>query len=148
MMKLKKELKGWGGLDYVRLTDMPGELTEGGEALLDAKVLQKAEKRILEEILLKNIPLRGLEVAFMRKALGMSRREFAREIQLSDVAVLKWEREEDKRLLPSTEIMIRAYFSKCLAIPLERVLTPLFIEAETPKELKVSYRSRSKRAAA
>jgi DNA-binding transcriptional regulator YiaG len=145
---LKKELNGWGGLDYLVITDVPVELTQDSEELIDANVLQKMEQLISEQILLQQLPICGQEVIFLRKALGLSRRKFAREVQLSDVAILKWEREAEKRLTPTSEILIRAYFSKRLELSLDQVFSSLFTSSETPKELRVSYRARPRKKAA
>ncbi len=102
--------------------------------LVDSKVLKQMEIRIGEELLLQKRPICGREVEFFRKIFGMSRRDFASQIGLSDAGVLSWEKASTKRLLPMSEIAIRVYFAKRLSLPLEVVTTPLFIDKKNDKK--------------
>lgn len=133
--------KGWSGLKYVEVYGVPAERDlEYGE-LVHADTLKKMEHRIAEEMLLQQRPICGLEVAFLRKVFGMSRRELARDIQLSDVAILKWEHGERKRLVPTSEIAVRVYFAKKLGLSLSKVTTPLIPTGKKIGKLIVKFNS-------
>ncbi len=133
--------KGWGGLKYVEVHKVPVEKSEEFGELMDASVLKQMEHRIAEEILLQHRPIHGQEVIFFRKVFGMSRREFAKEIGLSDVGVLKWEHALRKRLTSMSEIAVRVYFAKKLELKLDEVMTPLIPEGKALSKLKVEFHS-------
>ena len=50
------------------------------------------------------IPIKGAEVKFLRKSLGLSMERFGTLPGLSPPAILKWERDLKKRLHPTNEV--------------------------------------------
>jgi transcriptional regulator with XRE-family HTH domain len=101
------------------------------------------ERRIAEEVLLQHRPISGLEVAYLRQVYGISRRAFAKEIGLSDVAVLKWERAKRKRLVTTSEIAVRVFFAKKLGLSLSHVTTPLIPTGKLTAKLMVEFDRKS-----
>lgn len=150
-MKKKTRItqKGWGGLSYVEISGVPATVDLVYGELIEASDLQMMERRVAEEILLQHRPLCGKEIAFLRKTFGLSRRGFANEIGLSDVAVLKWERSPKKRLPITSEIAMRVFFAKKLQLPLEQIMEPLiFKDMKHSQKLQVQFKLKSIHSAA
>jgi len=121
------------GLDYVYLENMPVRQTKHGE-VLDAD-LAVIEREIAEEIVRQGIPIRGAEVKFLRKSLGLSMEGFGTLLGLSPPAILKWERDSKKRLHPTNEVAVRALMAEQLNIILEGKFTVLKGKAVNPGRL-------------
>jgi DNA-binding transcriptional regulator YiaG len=121
------------GLDYVYLENVPVRQTKHGE-VLDAD-LAVIEREIASEIVRQGIPIRGAEVRFLRKSLGMSMERFGRLLGLSPPAILKWERESQKRLHPTNEVAVRALMAEQLGVIVEGKFTVLRGKSASPGRL-------------
>ena len=121
------------GLDYVYLENIPVRQTKHGEVLdVDLEVI---EREIASEIVGQGIPIRGAEVKFLRKSLGLSMERFGTLLGLSPPAILKWERDSKKRLHPTNEVAVRALMAEQLNIILEGKFTVLKGKAVNPGRL-------------
>lgn len=143
-----KTMKGVGNLDYPEVHGVPMLIDDEHGESIHAQVLGEVEQQVAAEIISHKLPIRGAEVEFLRKALGLSRLEFAKGLSLSDVAVLKWERAGDKRLVPINEVAVRAYFAQRLKIKLAGTFDALIGDESTPKKLVIHFLSRAKRRVA
>ena len=132
-MKKRTIHYGLCGLDYVYLKDVPVRETMHGEVL--AVELSAIERGIACEIVRQGIPIRGAEVQFLRKSLGLSMEKFGRLLGISAPAVLKWERARTKRLDPINEVAVRALMAEQLNVELRGQFTLLKGNAHTPSRL-------------
>jgi len=121
------------GLDYVYLKNVPTRQTIHGE-ILDIDIAA-IELEIAGEIVRQGIPIKGAEVQFLRKSLGLSLEKFGKLLELSAPAVLKWERARTKRLAPINEVAVRALMAEKLDIELQCRFTTLKGNSETPSRL-------------
>jgi DNA-binding transcriptional regulator YiaG len=124
------------GLDYVYLKNVPIKRTNYGDVL--AVDMSAIEQEIAKEIVRQGVPIRGAEVAFLRKTLGLSMEKFGRLLGLSGPAILKWERAQTKRLEPINEVAVRALMAEQLDIELKGKFTVLKGNLETPARLLLS----------
>ena len=137
----KKTVKGYSNLDYVVLVDIPTRKSKFGMVLaLDPAII---ERRISEELILQRVPLRGREITFIRKTLGLSLEKFANSFGFSASGVLKWERNPDRRLDPLSEAGLRSWFAEKLGLELPGVFKTLVGRETAPETVEV----RTKRAA-
>jgi DNA-binding transcriptional regulator YiaG len=143
-----KTIKGVGALDYPEVHGVPMLLDDEHGESVHAQVLGEVELQVAAEIILRKLPIRGAEVEFLRKALGLSRLEFAKGLSLSDVAVLKWERTSEKRLVPINEVAVRAYFAQRLKIKIEGTFDALIGDESTPKKLVIQFHHKTKKRVA
>ena len=143
-----KTLKGVANLDYPEVHGVPMTVDDECGEGIHAQVLGEVEHLVAVEIISQKLPIRGAEVEFLRKSIGLSRLEFARGLSLSDVAVLKWERAKSKRLAMVNEIAVRAYFAQRLKVKLLGTIDGLMGIDETPKKLVIQFPQKSKRRAA
>ncbi len=69
------------------------------------------QKIVLAAIATKPIPLSGAEVRFIRKYFRMTLEAFGREFGVSHVAVIEWEKAEEKpvQMNPATEKCLRLF---------------------------------------
>ena len=112
------------GIRYVKVVGLPTEPSDFGP-VVSAAELKRAEKQIAEAIIRLGAPLRGIEVQYLRRVLGMSQAALGRELGLSDVAVLKWEKRAERRLDTVNEVSLRALFAERLGVKLDGTLTAL-----------------------
>ena len=84
----------------------------------------------------KGIPLRGAEVAFLRK-VGLSLAVLGAELGVSAPAVLKWERATDTRLHPMNEVALRALIAEHLGLPLAGHFSVLLGRDKAPATLRL-----------
>lgn len=121
------------GLDYVYLKDVPIQRTSHGEVIdIDPSIIEHA---VASEIVQQGIPIKGAEVQFLRKSLGLSMEKFGKLLGLSAPAILKWERARTKRLSPINEVAVRALMADQLDIELEGRFTILKGNSITPSRL-------------
>ena len=132
-MKKKTIHYGLCGLDYVYLKDVPVRETMHGEVL--AVELSAIERGIACEIVRQGIPIRGAEVQFLRKSMGLSMNRFGSLLGISAPAILKWERARTKRLDPINEVAVRALMAEQLNVELRGRFTLLKGNAHTPSRL-------------
>lgn len=121
------------GLEYVFLKNAPIKQTRHGPAL-DANI-GDIEKQIACEIIIQGIPLRGAEVMFLRKSIGLSLEKFADLLDLSAPAILKWERATSKRLSRINEVAVRALMAEELGVSVEGTFSGLVGMEHTPAKM-------------
>jgi DNA-binding transcriptional regulator YiaG len=135
--KWKGELKNATPLEYIVFKNVPMHSSDHGDIIdLDIAVLEKlAAKAIIES----RIPLRGKEVRFLRKVLGLSYEKFAGPMDLSAATVVKWEKAEQDRLHPVNEVAVRTYVAGRLGPHVNGVFSQL-VGGSAPNvlELKAS----------
>lgn len=85
------------------------------------------------------IPLRGKELRFLRKVLGLSYEKFAGPMGLSSATVMKWEKAEEARLHSVNEVAVRVFVAERLSLKVDGAFSKL-VGGVTPKvlELKAS----------
>jgi DNA-binding transcriptional regulator YiaG len=127
------------GLEYVYLENVPVRKTAHGE-VIDAD-LARIERQIAIEVVRHGVPIRGAEVQFLRKSLGLSLERFGKMLGLSAPAILKWERARGKRLEPTNEVGVRALMAEQLGIPLQGKFTVLKGTPDTPQRLSLQVAS-------
>jgi len=115
--KWKEELKNVLPLEYIVFKNVPMKSSRHGALVdMDLSILEKmAAQRVIADL----IPLRGREVRFLRKVLGLSLEKFAGELDLSAATILKWERAELQRLHLVNEIAVRSFVAEGLGIRLD-----------------------------
>jgi hypothetical protein len=123
------------GLDYVYLI-VPVLKLKSGEEMIDLP-MGVIDKGIAFKIIEDRVPIRGAEVMFLRKALGLSLKDWANKFGLSAAGVLKWERARDKRLAPVNEAAVRAFCAELLGVVFEGTWSELIADNKTPKKVSV-----------
>ena len=126
------------GLDYVYLI-VPVLKLKGGDEIIDLP-MGVIDRGIAAKIIEDRVPIRGLEASFLRKALGMSLKDWASNFGLSAAGVLKWERAVDKRLAPVNEAAVRAYCAEHLGVEVVGTWSELIADDQTPKKVSVTLR--------
>src|SRR5690348_8192776 len=99
--------KNWYGLEYVTVKLPVTRSSKEHGDLVHAKSIQAAEIAVAREIITRTIPLRGVEIQYLRKALGQPLRKFSSLLGISHTAVAKWEKQPKKRLDPVNEVAVR-----------------------------------------
>ena len=134
----KREYKGFLKLKYIMVKNVPISEDKEFGALISASVMKEIEHKVACSILAYRIPISGLEIEFFRSILGLSQRRFAELFKLSQVAILKWEREKKKRLSLLNEIAFRVVMAKHFNLNLE---TKYVIDGpeKYPKHLIVNF---------
>jgi transcriptional regulator with XRE-family HTH domain len=127
------------GLDYVCLENAPIRHTKHGDIL--AADPATIENEVAREIICQGVPIRGAEVQFLRKCLGLSMERFGRLLGLSAPAILKWERAREKRLQLPNEIAVRVLIAEALNISLDGKLSTLKGMPDTPRRLLVQVQA-------
>jgi DNA-binding transcriptional regulator YiaG len=123
------------GLDYVYLENVPIRRSKHGDVIaIDIEVI---EHNIAREIIRRGIPIRGAEVQFLRKSIGMSMEKFGKILGLSAPAILKWERMRNRRLQPINEVALKAMMAEQLDVQLNGTFTVLKGLDETPERLSL-----------
>jgi len=80
---------------------------------LDPSILDKlAAGAIIEQ----KIPLRGIEVHFLRKVAGLSLERFASKLGLSAGTIFHWEKAKLDRLATVNELAVRSFIAEELGI--------------------------------
>jgi putative transcriptional regulator len=127
------------GLEYVFLEGVPIRHTAHGDVVnADTGLI---EKEIAGEIVRRGVPIRGAEVRFLRKSLGLSLERFGGMLGLSAPAILKWERARERRLDPTNEVSVRALMAENLGIALAGKFTVLRGNLDTPLRLSLQLAS-------
>jgi DNA-binding transcriptional regulator YiaG len=114
MKKWTEDLQGIIELDYITFQGVPMIETKAGNAInLPAGALERLAARA---VINSRVPIRGIEVKFLRKTLGLSLEKFANKIGLTSGAVFKWEKDTNERLHPMNEIVVRVFFAEQFGI--------------------------------
>jgi DNA-binding transcriptional regulator YiaG len=112
----KGEIKGFCGLNYLTLR-VPLRKSKFGDVIdMDPKEL---EKSVAAFLLLKRVPIRGAEVKFFRKVLGLSMNDFGRPFELTSSAIHKWESVSEKHIGVVNEIAVRIFVATELGVTLK-----------------------------
>jgi DNA-binding transcriptional regulator YiaG len=112
----------YNGLGFPILLDEVEMLLLGTEWCPKVDVKEIANKTI-KQLAIKDTPLTGSEVHFIRTHFGMSLRDFADEVvHESHPAVTKWEKFEDEptKMNTNTEIVIRSFILEQTSSPNEK----------------------------
>ncbi len=147
-MKTKK-LHGIGGLDYVEIRQVPMR-TNADKSIGDVITADMGdlERLVASEIIRQRIPVRGKEVLFLRKALGMSMEKFAGHLGLTAASILKWERASVKRLALVNEFAVRGFVAERLKMSTPVKFSDLNEAAESPRKMIATWKSSEKEKAA
>jgi len=122
-------------LDYLTIKNVPHRKLQNGHIGVEAFVLMRCEELAITAVICAPIPLRGKEVKFLRTAAGLSMKKLGEAFNLSDVAILKWEKEPNKRVSIPNEIALRIFFARHFNIELNWNFD--FFVLNYPKHIKV-----------
>lgn len=144
-----KTLHGIGGLDYVEIRQVPIR-TSSDKSIGDIITadMGEIERLVASEIIRQRIPIRGKEVLFLRKALGMSMEKFAVHLGLTAASILKWERASTKRLALVNEFAVRGFVAERLKFGTPVRFSDLNEMSESPNKLTVTWGAAAKGHAA
>ena len=134
-----KTLRKIGNLKYVEVRGVPMHRDPEFGNLIDAKVIERVEKLVAKGLILKEIPIRGREVAFLRSVFALSQRDFAERLGLSHVAIFKWEKAKNRRLDLVNEVAVKVLVSGLLGLDIQARLDSLVGHGDTPKRLALDY---------
>jgi DNA-binding XRE family transcriptional regulator len=136
MKKWKENLDNLVALDYIRFLNVPMESSIHGPIIaLPSHLLdQLAAVAVIKE----RIPLRGKEVKFLRKVIGLSLEKFAGKMGLSSGTVFHWEKSEENRLAPVNEAAVRSFIAEELKIEISSKFSQLIGEGPHYLEIKAS----------
>ena len=114
MKKWKEDLDGLVPLEYIHFKNVPMKESKHGPVIdLDPSILEKlAAVAILKE----KIPLRGKEVHFLRKVVGLSMEKFAGKLGLTSGTIFHWEKDELERLSTVNELAVRTFVAEELEV--------------------------------
>lgn len=136
MKRWTENLKGLIALDYVTFINVPMvEYKHGPIIDLPPNFLETlAAKAIIKE----SIPLRGREVKFLRKTIGLSLEKFANQIGLTSGAIFRWEQAQDEHLSPINEIAVRTFIADKLNVEIPGKFSKLIGKVIFEIELQAS----------
>lgn len=136
MKKWTEDIDNLVGLPYIRFLNVPMKESSYGPVIdLPAGALERlAAIAVVEE----RIPLRGREVKFLRKVLGLSLEKFAHLLGLSSGTVFHWEKSQDVRLAPVNEAAVRALMAEKLEVDIPAHFSQLIGDQDRPIEVKAS----------
>jgi DNA-binding transcriptional regulator YiaG len=140
------DLKKYGGLDYVKVLHLPLRVSKSVGDIVDIR-LRDLELEIANELLRQHVPLRGREVEFLRKVLGLSMERFAAKLGLTSGTILRWERGKDTRLAFVNEYAVRGFVADALGGKVTIKFSDLSDSSKTPERLVVDWRERSRKTA-
>ena len=123
------------GLDYVYLL-VPVSKTKHGEEYINLP-MGVIDRAIATKLIEERVPVRGSEVIFLRKALGMTLSQWAKELGLSPAGIMKWEKAPKKRLSRVNEAAVRAFCAEQLDVDLTGKWSDLVARDATPKRLSL-----------
>lgn len=104
-----KEIKNYAGFEYV--------IVKTDKKSIPMQILLKIEKDITKEII-KSRPIRGKELHFLRKQLGLSCAKLAVSLEgaVDASTISRLEAKSDVRLRPRDEVFFRIFFAEKLNI--------------------------------
>jgi hypothetical protein len=114
-MAKKMTMENFAGLNWVTVIGIPAQKTKYGEGI-EADLLKKIEEKVATFIVEKRVPIRGMEVEFLRKTFGYSLGRMGSELGYSSTAILKWDRSKEKRLDKVNEIAVRTWAAEQLKL--------------------------------
>ena len=134
-MKMKTVHYRLCGLDYLYIK-APVRKDEDGEEYIDL-LMGAIEEAIAAKLIEARVPIRGLEVMFLRKTFGMSLKDWSAEFGLSAAGVMKWEKAPKVRLSKVNEAAVRALSAEKLGLNIDGVWSNLVAKQVTPKRLSL-----------
>lgn len=135
MKRWKEDLRGIGTLDYIVFKSVPMRESKWGPVMeLNESILEQAA---LHALVAHRVPLRGREIKFIRKAMGLTIQDFAKKLRLTHGAVQGWEKGPDQRLLPFNEIAVRVFLAEELKIEILAYFSVLIGTEQTPKRIEL-----------
>ena len=135
MKRWKENIHGIGPLDYITFKDVPMRESKWGPVIeLNLKIMEEAAARAL---IIKRLPLRGREVLFLRKTIGLSMAAFSEKLGLTTGSVQKWEKAKDVRLHPINELAVRSLLAEVLDVDISGKFSQMIGIEKTPKHLDV-----------
>lgn len=138
-MKLKTIHYQICGLDYVYVR-APVQKFDGGEEYIDLP-MGVIERAIATRLIEARVPVRGVEVTFLRKTFGLSLKDWAAEFGLSAAGVMRWEKAPTTRLSMVNEAAVRALSAELLEIDIDGAWSNLVAKDKTPKRLSLKLDS-------
>ena len=119
----EKSLTNLTPLEYIIFKNVPMKDSSHGPIIdLPPDAL---DKLAASAIILERIPLRGKEVKFLRKVIGLSLERFAGKLGLSSGTVFHWEKAENDRLALVNEIAVRTFVAEELDIEISSKFSDL-----------------------
>ncbi len=123
-------------LEYIHFKNVPMKDSKHGPVInLDPFFL---EKMAVEAILKERIPLRGIEVHFLRKVVGLSLEKFAGKLGLSSGTVFHWEKAENDRISTVNELAVKSLVAELLEIEISGKYSQLLGDKVKPLILDVA----------
>jgi hypothetical protein len=101
------------------------------------------DRGIAAKLIEDRVPIHGAEVAFLRKALGLSLKDWASPFGLSAAGVLKWEKAPTKRLAPVNEAAVRAYCAEHLGVEVSGIWSELVAADKIPSKISVRLKGKA-----
>jgi len=135
----QKTVKGLEGLDYVEIKHVPMTVDAEFGNLIDSSVIEQMERLVARELITEQIPIRGMEVKFLRCIFAMSQREFAEKLGLSHVSVFKWEKAKNKHLDVVNEIAVKVLVAGLLGLKIPASIDTFVGHGDFPKKLVVDF---------
>ena len=137
--KIKKTVKNVSGLEYVEVKHVPMTVDPEFGNLIDSAIIERMERLIAQELILRRLPLRGREVKFLRSIFALSQREFAEKLDLSHVAIFKWEKRLNGSLDRVNEIAVKVLVADLLGLKVTASLDSLVGQGVFPKKLILDF---------
>ena len=136
MKKWKENCENLVALEYIHFLNVPMKDSKYGPVIdLPAGALDRlAAIAVIKE----RIPLRGKEVKFLRKVIGLSLEKFANKMGLSSGTVFHWEKAEKETLASVNEAAVRAFIAEELDIEISAKFSQLLGDKPHNIEVKAS----------
>jgi DNA-binding transcriptional regulator YiaG len=126
MKRWKENLDGLVSLEYIHFVNVPMKDSKHGPVIdLAPDVL---ETLAAQAVIAHRIPIRGREVKFLRKAIGLSLEKFANKLGLTSGSVFHWEKTDNERLAPINEAAVRALVAEELGLEISGKFSDLLGE--------------------
>lgn len=127
------------GLPSVVVRNLPAfRCASCEDVLIPGPALEALSAMVVRELLTHSFPLGGVEVRFLRKAVGLTQLEIAARLGIDRVSVARWESEE-KQLAGPESIAVRAVIGE----PRERRAVVDPERCYRPKTTRASRAARS-----
>ena len=135
MKRWTEDIIGIGDLDYFIFKGVPMRNSQWGPVVeLSEKIMEELASRAIIE---HRLPIRGKEIRFLRKSLGLTLAAFAEKLNLTPSSILKWERANEERLHPINEVAVRALVAEEMKIDVVGKYSVLRGKEMTPEKLEL-----------
>ena len=139
--EIQKTVKGLEGLDYVEIRNVPMTVDAKFGNLIDASTIEQMEHAVAKELIIQRLPIRGMEVKFLRSIFALSQREFAEKLGLSHVSIFKWEKNKNRRLDVVNEIAVKVLVVGILGLEIAASIEMFVGQGEFSKKLILDFGS-------